>query len=70
MADVAVLGASGYAGAIAASLIWRHPFFSLKHVTARSESGALLDEIHPRTRVPLVLEDWDPGVGAGGGGAA
>ena len=62
MADVAVLGASGYAGAIASSLIWRHPFFSLKHVTARSESGALLDEIHPRTRVPLLLEDWDPDV--------
>ena len=62
MADVAVLGASGYAGAIAASLLWRHPFFALKHVTARSESGALLDEIHPRTRVPLVLEDWDPNV--------
>ena len=40
MADVAVLGASGYAGAIAASLIWRHPFFELKHVTARSEAGA------------------------------
>ena len=59
MADVAVLGASGYAGAIAASLIWRHPFFELKHVTARSEAGAVLDEIHPRTRVPLVLEDWD-----------
>ena len=57
MADVAVLGASGYAGAIAASLIWRHPFFELKHVTARSEAGAVLDEIHPRTRVPLVLED-------------
>ena len=62
MADVAVLGASGYAGAIAASLLWRHPFFELKHVTARSEAGALLDEIHPRTRVPLLLEDWDPGI--------
>jgi N-acetyl-gamma-glutamyl-phosphate reductase len=62
VADVAVLGASGYAGAIAASLIWRHPFFELKHVTARSESGAMLDEIHPRTRVPLVLEDWDADV--------
>ena len=62
MAEVAVLGASGYAGAIAASLLWRHPFFQLKHVTARSEAGALLDEIHPRTRVPLLLEDWDPNV--------
>ena len=62
MPDVAVLGASGYAGAIAASLLWRHPFFELKHVTARSEAGAMLDEIHPRTRVPLLLEDYDPDV--------
>ena len=62
MASAAVLGASGYAGAIAASLLWRHPFFELKHVTARSEAGAVLDEVHPRTRVPLLLEDWDPDV--------
>jgi N-acetyl-gamma-glutamyl-phosphate reductase len=60
--DVAVLGASGYAGAIAATLLHRHPYFELKHVTARSESGAMLDAIHPRTRVPLLLEDYDPDV--------
>jgi N-acetyl-gamma-glutamyl-phosphate reductase len=62
VASAAVLGASGYAGAIAATLLHRHPFFELRHVTARSESGARLDEIHPRTRVPLVLEDYDPDV--------
>jgi N-acetyl-gamma-glutamyl-phosphate reductase len=62
VADVAVLGASGYAGAIAATLLHRHPFFALRHVTARSESGAVLEAIHPRTRVPLVLEDYDPDV--------
>ncbi|HYH88743.1 MAG TPA: N-acetyl-gamma-glutamyl-phosphate reductase [Solirubrobacteraceae bacterium] len=62
MPDVAVLGASGYAGAIAASLLWRHPHFELRHVTARSEAGAVLDEVHPRTRVPLLLEDYDPDV--------
>ena len=39
MASVAVLGASGYAGAIAAMLVHRHPFFELAHVTARSEAG-------------------------------
>jgi N-acetyl-gamma-glutamyl-phosphate reductase len=55
-----VLGASGYAGAIAARLIHRHPFFELAHVTARSEAGARLDDIHPRTRVPMELETWDP----------
>jgi N-acetyl-gamma-glutamyl-phosphate reductase len=62
VADVAVLGASGYAGAIAATLLHRHPYFALRHVTARSESGALLEAIHPRTRVPLLLEDYDPDV--------
>lgn len=60
MARVTVLGASGYAGAIAAMLLHRHPFFELAHVTARSEAGARLDDIHPRTRVPLELESWDP----------
>jgi N-acetyl-gamma-glutamyl-phosphate reductase len=60
--SVAILGASGYAGALAAMLLHRHPFFELRHVTARSEAGAVLEEIHPRTRVPLVLEDFDPRV--------
>jgi N-acetyl-gamma-glutamyl-phosphate reductase len=59
-ARVAVLGASGYAGAIAAMLVHRHPFFELAHVTARSEAGERLDDVHPRTRVPLALEPWDP----------
>jgi N-acetyl-gamma-glutamyl-phosphate reductase len=61
-ARVAVLGASGYAGAIAAMLVHRHPFFELAHVTARSEAGQRLDDVHPRTRVPLALERWDPDV--------
>jgi N-acetyl-gamma-glutamyl-phosphate reductase len=57
-----VLGASGYAGAIAAMLVHRHPSFELAHVTARGEAGARLDDIHPRTRVPMELETWDPDV--------
>ena len=32
LAAVAVLGAAGYAGAIAAQLLYRHPFFELAHV--------------------------------------
>ena len=56
MASVAVLGAAGYAGAVAAALLHRHPEFQLTHVTARSDAGARLDEVHPRTRVPLELE--------------
>ena len=39
VADVGVLGASGYAGALAAQLIERHPFFELAYVTARSDAG-------------------------------
>ena len=57
MASVAVLGAAGYAGAVAAALLHRHPELELRHVTARSDAGTRLDEIHPRTRVPLVLEE-------------
>jgi N-acetyl-gamma-glutamyl-phosphate reductase len=62
VASVAVLGASGYAGAIAAMLLHRHPYFQLAHVTARSEAGSRLDDVHPRTRVPMELEPWDPDV--------
>jgi N-acetyl-gamma-glutamyl-phosphate reductase len=57
---VGVLAAAGYAGAVAARLLHRHPHFELAYVTARSDVGARLDAIHPRTRVPLVLEDYDP----------
>ena len=57
MASVAVLGAAGYAGAVAAALLHRHPELELRHVTARSDAGARLDEVHPRSRVPLVLQE-------------
>jgi N-acetyl-gamma-glutamyl-phosphate reductase len=56
---VAVLGAAGYAGAVAAGLLHRHPHFELAYVTARSDAGAALDAVHPRARVPLVLEAYD-----------
>lgn len=59
MASVAVLGATGLGGAVAAQLLYRHPAFELKHVTARAEAGRRLDEVHPRTRVPLELEVFD-----------
>jgi N-acetyl-gamma-glutamyl-phosphate reductase len=57
---VAVLGAAGYAGAVASALLHRHPHFELAHVTARSDAGVPLAAVHPRTRVPLVLEEYDP----------
>jgi N-acetyl-gamma-glutamyl-phosphate reductase len=56
---VAVVGAAGYAGAVVSALLHRHPHFELAHVTARSDAGARLDHVHPRTRVPLVLEEYD-----------
>jgi N-acetyl-gamma-glutamyl-phosphate reductase len=59
VADVLVVGASGYGGALAAHLLWRHPFFELRHVTARAEAGTRLDELYPRYRVPLELEELD-----------
>jgi N-acetyl-gamma-glutamyl-phosphate reductase len=62
VADVAVLGATGFAGAIAAQLLHRHPAFELRHVTARAEAGQRLDDVHPRTRVPLELETYAPGL--------
>ena len=56
---VAVVGATGYAGAVAAALLHRHPGVRLAHVTARAEAGERLDDVHPRTRVPLELEPFD-----------
>jgi N-acetyl-gamma-glutamyl-phosphate reductase len=57
--SVAVLGASGYAGALAAALLHRHPGFDLVAVTSRSDAGIRLDELYPRHRVPLVLDAFD-----------
>jgi N-acetyl-gamma-glutamyl-phosphate reductase len=57
--SVTVVGAAGYAGAIAAGLLYRHPGFELRHVTARADAGQRLDDVHPRTRVPLTLETFD-----------
>jgi len=57
---VGVLGASGYAGALAAMLVHRHPTFELAYVTARSEAGLGLEHLHPRTRVAMELQTYDP----------
>jgi N-acetyl-gamma-glutamyl-phosphate reductase len=59
VADVAVLGASGFAGALAARLIDRHPYFALEAVTSRSDAGRRLDELYPHHRVDLVLDAYD-----------
>jgi N-acetyl-gamma-glutamyl-phosphate reductase len=56
---VLVAGATGFAGALAAHLLWRHPDFELIAVTGRSEQGTRLDHLYPRYRVPLVVEQLE-----------
>jgi N-acetyl-gamma-glutamyl-phosphate reductase len=57
---VAVIGAAGYGGAVAAAILRRHPSLELTVVTARSDAGRRHDELYPRYRVPLELETFDP----------
>jgi N-acetyl-gamma-glutamyl-phosphate reductase len=56
---VLIAGASGYAGALAARLIDRHPDFELAAITSRSEAGRRLSDVYPHHRVPLVMEELD-----------
>jgi N-acetyl-gamma-glutamyl-phosphate reductase len=56
---VIVAGATGFAGALAAHLLWRHPRFELVAVTGRADVGRRLEEVYPRYRVPLVIEELD-----------
>jgi len=58
-ARVLVAGGSGYAGALAARLIDRHPAFALSAVTSRSDAGRPLSELYPHHRVPAILEQLD-----------
>ena len=57
---VAVLGATGFAGALAAAIVDRHPSLRLTALTARSETGARLDALYPRYPVSLELEELEP----------
>jgi N-acetyl-gamma-glutamyl-phosphate reductase len=59
VASVLVAGASGYAGALAARLVQRHPDLELTAVTSRSDAGRRLDDLYPHHRVPLVLDALD-----------
>jgi len=54
-----VVGASGYAGALCAYLVQRHPSLELTGVTARSEAGRRHDELYPRYGIRLPLEGLD-----------
>ncbi len=57
--SVSVIGAAGFAGALSARLLHRHPSFELVSVTARSDVGRRLDDLYPFHRVPLTLEELD-----------
>jgi N-acetyl-gamma-glutamyl-phosphate reductase len=58
-ARVLVAGASGFTGALAADLVWRHPKLELAAATSRSEVGTRLDRLYPRYRVPIELTELD-----------
>ncbi|HEX5713194.1 MAG TPA: N-acetyl-gamma-glutamyl-phosphate reductase [Solirubrobacterales bacterium] len=60
-ARVLVAGASGFTGALAAQIVWRHPRLQLVAATSRSDAGTRLDALYPRYRVPLVLTELDLG---------
>jgi N-acetyl-gamma-glutamyl-phosphate reductase len=54
---VLIAGASGYAGALAAELVRRHPRLELARITARTDAGTRLDELYPQYGVDLMLEE-------------
>src|SRR5436853_1612869 len=56
---VAVVGAAGFAGALCAAIVQRHPRLELTAATARADAGRRLDHVYPRYRVPLELESFD-----------
>jgi N-acetyl-gamma-glutamyl-phosphate reductase len=59
VARVLVAGGSGFTGALAAQIVWRHPRLELVQITSRSDAGKRLDALYPRYRVPLELTELD-----------
>jgi N-acetyl-gamma-glutamyl-phosphate reductase len=58
--SVSVFGAAGYAGALSARLIDRHPDLELRAITARgADVGRRLSDLYPHHRVALELEELD-----------
>ncbi len=58
-ARVIVAGVTGYTGALAAWLVWRHPGLELVRITGRSEQGRRLSELYPRYDVPMEITELD-----------
>ena len=59
MHRVAVCGAGGFAGALCAAIVQRHPRLELSVLTARSDAGRRHDELYPRHRVAMAMEEFD-----------
>ncbi|MGI8429403.1 MAG: N-acetyl-gamma-glutamyl-phosphate reductase [Solirubrobacteraceae bacterium] len=57
--SVSVFGGAGFTGALTARLLFGHPSFELRAVTARADAGRRLDALYPHHRVPLTLEELD-----------
>jgi N-acetyl-gamma-glutamyl-phosphate reductase len=56
---IAVCGAAGFAGALCAAIVQRHPSLALTLLTARSDAGRRHDELYPRYRVSLEMHEFD-----------
>jgi N-acetyl-gamma-glutamyl-phosphate reductase len=56
--NVAILGASGYTGSELIRLISNHPYFRVSLLTAHSESGKDLNEVHPHLHSTLPLKNF------------
>ena len=54
---ILVAGASGYAGALVAELVDRHPTLELAAATSRSDAGQRLSALYPQYRCDAVLEE-------------
>jgi N-acetyl-gamma-glutamyl-phosphate reductase len=57
--SVIVAGASGYAGALAAELVDRHPRLELRFATSRSDAGRRLCDLYPRYRSRIELTELE-----------
>ena len=58
-ARVLVAGASGFAGALAAEIVWHHPSLELRQATARSDVGQRICDLYPRYRAGTKLTELD-----------
>jgi N-acetyl-gamma-glutamyl-phosphate reductase len=56
---IAIVGAAGFGGAVAASIVERHPALELTALTARSDAGRRLSDVYPRHRVDRTMDEFD-----------